>query len=102
MLLTLATRALSGHCRSHRFARRCAARTQHRNQQRRRRATRTRQHRLEDSSATTNCQSFHQQAGEIANLEGRRYDSHLKRDPSCRDLPHESGARQNRPGGDDC
>jgi hypothetical protein len=67
-----------------------------------RQGTRTHQHRQEDSSARTNREPFHQHAGEIANLESRRNDSYLKRDPSCRDLPRKANACENRPGRDDC
>jgi hypothetical protein len=41
--------------------------------------------------ARTNRQSF-QQASEIADLQGRRDDSHLKRDPTQHDLPHKTDA----------
>jgi len=53
------------------------------------------------SSARRNREPLQQQGTEIANLEGCRDDSYLKRDPSCRDFPRESDARQNRPRGED-
>jgi len=48
------------------------------------------------SSARRNREPLQQQETEIANLEGCCDDSYLKRDPSCRDFPRESDARQNR------